>query len=228
MKGKLPSTLELTGLYPAPPQQFGGVTADSPVTSGAAGGPASRPAPYKDAFASVALSGRIDEPGLRYSAYVPHGLVLSWSDDGSPVTAFGTQLGNDPARDSPAKDRGRDPWAVRLVHKMVKRESDRTLRFLPQHLAMEGFLMLYFGGPEIAWSEYSRQALRDGLDPRYETVVPGRDARPAGRSAAGVRDPRPAVRRAGAGRRCPGVGVRGAASGRLPPAPPHAGRGFLR
>ena len=57
---------------------------------------------------------------------------------------------------------------------MVKRETDHSLRFLPLHLAMEGFMIMHFGGPDIAWSEYSKQALRHGLDPRSEEVVPGR------------------------------------------------------
>lgn len=57
---------------------------------------------------------------------------------------------------------------------MVRRESKNQLRFLPLHVAMEGFLSLHFGGPDLAWSEYSRRTLRAGLSPRFEQVVPGR------------------------------------------------------
>ena len=59
------------------------------------------------------------------------------------------------------------------MNKMRARETKNALRFLPLHLAMEGFLSLYFGGPEIAWEEYSRAALRSGLGSRSESVVPG-------------------------------------------------------
>jgi hypothetical protein len=34
---------------------------------------------------------------------------------------------------------------------------------------------LFFSGPQIAWSEYSKQALRQGLSPRYESAIAGRD-----------------------------------------------------
>ena len=30
-------------------------------------------------------------------------------------------------------------------------------------VALEGYLALHFGGPSVAWSEYSREALRRGL-----------------------------------------------------------------
>ena len=33
---------------------------------------------------------------------------------------------------------------------------------------------MYFGGPEIAWQQYSEQVLRHGLSPRIETAVSGR------------------------------------------------------
>jgi hypothetical protein len=42
------------------------------------------------------------------------------------------------------------------------------------HLAMEGFLSMFFSGPDIAWSEYSKYALSYGLECRYETAVGGR------------------------------------------------------
>jgi hypothetical protein len=172
MKGKLPTTLELTGLVPAPPQQYGGVRLIPLLRPEARADLRLGLRRHKEPLTAVALDSPVAAAGHKYLAYVPHGLVLSWSEDGSPVTAFGTQLGDAPEA-GPAANR-RDPRSVRLIHKMVKRESANSLRFLPLHLAMEGFLMLHFGGPDVAWSEYSRQALRHGLDPRSEPVVPGR------------------------------------------------------
>ena len=60
------------------------------------------------------------------------------------------------------------------MHHMRKRESKNQLRFLPLHLAMEGFLSMFFSGPDIAWSEYSKYAISHGLGCRYETAVEGR------------------------------------------------------
>ncbi|MEO0813086.1 MAG: hypothetical protein AAFY60_09510, partial [Myxococcota bacterium] len=40
-----------------------------------------------------------------------------------------------------------------------------------------GFLALHFGGPEIAWSEYSKTAKRYGLSPRVEYSTSGRGIR---------------------------------------------------
>jgi hypothetical protein len=56
---------------------------------------------------------------------------------------------------------------------MVKREDDHTVRILPLHLAMDGFLALCFAGPDVAWPEYSRRAISRGLDPRVESSVCG-------------------------------------------------------
>jgi hypothetical protein len=56
---------------------------------------------------------------------------------------------------------------------MVRREDKNRLRLLPLHLAMEGFLALHFGGPDVAWSEYSRRAISTGLDPRSEDAELG-------------------------------------------------------
>jgi len=56
---------------------------------------------------------------------------------------------------------------------MVKREEGNRLRMLPLHVAMEGFLALCFDGPDVAWSEYSKQAISTGLSPRWERVAPG-------------------------------------------------------
>ncbi|MFC4115366.1 ARPP-2 domain-containing protein [Nonomuraea zeae] len=101
-----------------------------------------------------------------YTAYVPHAFVASWSDDGTPAAAYGTQLGQ------PLRHMG-----VRNRHRMARRVDRNRLRFLPLHLAVEGFLALHFGGPVIAWDEWSRQAINHGLSPRAEDAYSGAQVR---------------------------------------------------
>jgi hypothetical protein len=104
------------------------------------------------------------DPRHVYCSFVPHGLVVSWSDHGADA-CLGAALGR---RDGAPLGR-----FVHVHHRMAKREGERALRLLPLHLAMEGFLALCFAGPEIAWPEYSRRALRSGLSPRVERSVSG-------------------------------------------------------
>ncbi|MDP6115643.1 MAG: hypothetical protein QGF00_26205 [Planctomycetota bacterium] len=123
---------------------------------------------YGDDYAFVSRDGKDwEDPDSIYCSYVPHGLVVDWSDDGSPVAAYGMQVRKDGKviRDASS--------SVRLAHRMVKREDKNRLRMLPLHTAMEGFLSLYFGGPSVAWSEYSRHALSYGLSPRIENTMSG-------------------------------------------------------
>jgi hypothetical protein len=94
--------------------------------------------------------------------------VLSCTDDGSPVAAYGGYLGQ---RDGKRIRVG--PISVRLLSRMARREEDRRLRFLPLHLSMEGFLSLFFSGPAVAWREYSRRFRAGGFRWRWETAVPG-------------------------------------------------------
>jgi hypothetical protein len=123
---------------------------------------------YRDDLTIVSLSGRPPDRGAKYISYVPHGLVLSWTDDGSPVAAYGAYLGQLDGK----RIKG-GPISVRLLSHMVRREDDRRLRFLPLHLSMEGFLSLFFSGPAIAWREYSRRFRTRGFQWRWETAVPG-------------------------------------------------------
>jgi hypothetical protein len=111
----------------------------------------------------------VDVGDASYLSYVPHGLVMSWSDDGVPIASYGGQFQN---RDGKALHRS--CGSVKLMHRMAKREQGNQLRFLPLHLAMEGFLSLYFKGPSIAWQEYSRYAKSHGLGSRWEWSVSGR------------------------------------------------------
>jgi hypothetical protein len=170
-------TLSLTGLVPGPPQQCGAVRLLPLLRAQVREDLRLSLRRYGEPLGVVALDGEPDGlradrglgPGLKYIGYVPHGLVVSYSDDGSPVAALGAQLHPSTEAQGPAPAR-----CVRLLHRMVKRQGERSLRLLPLHLSMEGLLSLQFGGPDIAWSEYSRQALRYGLDPRSESAIPGR------------------------------------------------------
>ncbi|WP_141983297.1 ARPP-2 domain-containing protein [Saccharothrix saharensis] len=156
--------LDLTGLTTRAAQVWGGVrlvpvTRDEPITG-------------------LRLHARAygDEPGVvevgprtHYTSYIPHGFVATWFDDDTAVAAYGTQLKRDGAGD------GRPARGLRLrSHRRVARRVERNrLRFLPLHVAVEGYLALHFGGPEVVWDEWSRRAIRRGLSPRVEEAYLG-------------------------------------------------------
>ncbi|MBW4562377.1 MAG: hypothetical protein KME32_14735 [Mojavia pulchra JT2-VF2] len=168
-KQKLLTDISLKGLEIAPSQVWGSVRIVPLLRRQVRGDLRLLRRSYNEDITVVSLDGEITEPGMKYFSYVPHGLVMSWSDDGSPVAAFGGQMVKP---DGKSLDCG--CASVRLMHRMAKRESGNQLRFLSLHLAMEGFLSLFFSGPDIAWSEYSKYALAHGLGSRYETSVSGR------------------------------------------------------
>ncbi|MGW1376185.1 ARPP-2 domain-containing protein [Streptomyces sp. NPDC002446] len=135
---------------------------------------------YEDGTATVRADG-----SASYTSYIPHGFVANWTGDGSPAAAYGSQLSE--GRGGPVACA---PLHVprRLVHRRGKghsrgRPSDGPwggLRFLPLHLALDGYLALHFGGPPVLWEEWTRRAVRDGLSPRAERAylgerVPGLD-----------------------------------------------------
>ncbi|MET9438025.1 hypothetical protein [Streptomyces sp. NPDC006551] len=102
-----------------------------------------------------------------YTSYIPHGFVADWSGDGTEAAAYGTRLGGEPPT-----------VPVRRHHRLAKRlrkdgRAERRLRFLPLHLALEGYLALHFGGPSVVWDEWSQQAVRQGLSPRAEAAYAG-------------------------------------------------------
>lgn len=107
------------------------------------------------------------EKDIYYSSYIPHGLVVTWSE-GKPDVAMGGQLFKSKQKHS------HNVSKIGMMHRMVKRESKNALRMLPLHLAMEGFLAMHFNAPEIAWQEYSKRAISRGLSPRVEYSVSGR------------------------------------------------------
>lgn len=163
-------TLTLNGLTIAPSQVRGTVRLVPLRRRDAPGDLRLAKRAYREDVAVVSLDGPLLAPGIKYMSYVPHGLVMSWNSDGSAVAAFGAGLA---AADG---KRFAGSWAsLRVLPRMAKREARNQLRFLPMHLAMEGFLGLYFSGPEIAWSEYSRRAIQRGLDPRSETAYGGEE-----------------------------------------------------
>ncbi len=160
--------LELSGLSIATSQIWGGVRLVPVLRRDAPGDLRLWKRSYKEDEASVDLGGRTGGPKSMYGSYVPHGLVVDWSGDGALKAAFGTRMAR---QDGTVLER--DGHTARILHRMVKREDRHRLRILPLHVAMEGFLSLHFGGPEIAWEAYSKQVLKQGLSPRYERIAWG-------------------------------------------------------
>lgn len=173
MKRSAPEYLSLRGLELLPSQVWGSIRLVPVVRRAPPGDLRLAKRRYGEAALVVALDGELLEPKLAYVGYVPHGLVVSWSDDGSPAASFGTHVASG--------DGKRFGSFVRVAHRMARREDRQRLRLLPLHLAMEGFLALHFNGPQIAWTEYSKHAISRGLDPRIEDIV-------LGRSIAGLED----------------------------------------
>ena len=99
-----------------------------------------------------------------YHSYVPHGLVLNWSDDGEPVASLGGQL----------SDKSHQFSGIKVMRRMAQREDKNSLRFLPLEMAIEGFMGMFFKGPTIAWQEYSRCSRSTGLSPRTEYSITGK------------------------------------------------------
>lgn len=108
------------------------------------------------------------EKNINYISYIPHGLILTWEDGDKPVASMGGQL------ISQGKQANSDVTKIQLLHRMVKRETKNALRMLPLHLAMEGFLGMFFNAPTIAWRDYSKRALSQGLSPRVEYSIGGK------------------------------------------------------
>ncbi|GAA4636888.1 hypothetical protein GCM10023196_088450 [Actinoallomurus vinaceus] len=154
--------LSLNGLATRPAQVWGGIRLV----------PLVRDEPIED----LRLASRLYDAGTGvvavdrrtvYWSYIPHGFVATWTDDGTPAAAYGTQL-----RDA-ADDRAPAGMPLRFHRRMARRVDKNRLRFLPLHLALEGYLALHFGGPAIAWAEWSERALRQGLSPRVEEAYTG-------------------------------------------------------
>jgi hypothetical protein len=161
-----PTTLDLTGLATRPAQVWGAVRLVPLVRDEPLHDLRLRPELHGDAAGQV-------EPGPRraHLSYVPHGFVATWTGDGTPAAAFGTQFSAD-GHSAPAATMG-----LRFHRRMARRQAKDRLRFLPVHLALEGYLALHFGGPAIAWEEWSQRAIRQGLSPRAEEAHAGAEVR---------------------------------------------------
>lgn len=162
MQEKLLERLSLAGLNMAPSQVCGAIRLVPLLRRHAPGDLRLAKRSYGDDRAFVET-----DPTHFYSNYIPHGFVLSWGEGGAEATV-GTQLSKADGREIKFNSA-----RLRLLHRMVKREQGNQLRLLPMDLAMEGFLSLYFNGPDIAWTEYSRRFRRQGLGSRWESVIPG-------------------------------------------------------
>ncbi|MFE3020906.1 hypothetical protein [Streptomyces sp. NPDC059256] len=158
--------LDLTGLTVMPSQVWGGVRLVPLVRTEPVPGLRLHHEVYDRAIGEVQLG-----PRAHYLSYVPHGFIADWSGDGSQQAAYGSRLAS-------AADGGADCVPVRMHHRLAKRRrskgvSEQRLRFLPLHLALEGYLALHFGGPSVVWDEWSQQAVRQGLSPRAEAAYAG-------------------------------------------------------
>ena len=103
-----------------------------------------------------------------HTAYIPHAYVATWANTDGPAASYGTRLlERDDAGTAPAS------LPIKVRRRMARRVATDRLRFLPLHLAVEGYLALHFNGPEIAWEEWSQRALRGGLSPRTERAYLG-------------------------------------------------------
>nr|WTA65462.1 hypothetical protein OHB51_23445 [Micromonospora sp. NBC_00855] len=155
--------IALTGLTAGPAQTWGAIRLV----------PLLRPNPITDLrlharlYDPDELSVVHTQPRTAYLSYIPHAYVATWTTDTTPAAAYGTQL-HDPADP-------RAPSGIRLTfhRRLARREARQRLRFLPLHLAMEGYLALQFGGPPIAWQEWTRHAVTRGLSPRVEASYSG-------------------------------------------------------
>jgi hypothetical protein len=111
----------------------------------------------------------VDVGDAAYVSFVPHAFVATWSDgDQTQAASYGTRLLERDTRAALPR------MPVRFTRRMARKAGKDRLRFLPLHLAVEGYLALHFGGPEIAWEEWSRRAVAHGLSPRCEETYLGR------------------------------------------------------
>lgn len=97
-------------------------------------------------------------PRARFTSYLPQAMVVKWSNDGSAVVTGETHLGGN---------------GTLAMGKLWKRRASNELAFLPNALAIEGFMVRHFKGPDIAWLDYHREVRRGSLGFRTERGVPG-------------------------------------------------------
>ena len=98
--------------------------------------------------------------GANFYSYLPRAFVLNWESDGETVATSETHL------------QGRGAVSMGRLWKRPKGRK-KSLQFLPQSLAIEGFLVQHFKGPNVAWLDYRREVRRGNLGVRVERTVPG-------------------------------------------------------
>jgi hypothetical protein len=101
---------------------------------------------------------RSSYPQAQFTSYIPQALVVRWDRDGTAEATAETHLG--------------DQGGLSLG-KLWKRQSPTELAFLPNALAIEGFMVRHFKGPDVAWLDYQRAVRRGSLGVRAERSVPG-------------------------------------------------------
>ncbi|WP_436775080.1 ARPP-2 domain-containing protein [Yinghuangia sp. YIM S09857] len=158
-------TFALTGLTVRPAQVWGAIRLVPLVRDAPVAGLRLDRRVYEVGDPSVVDVG----DGTAYSSYIPHAFVASWGEHAEPAAAFGTQLQERPVQPRRVKL----PTSGRAIRRLARRVAPGRLRFLPMHLAMEGYLALHFGGPEIVWEEWTDAAVRHGLSPRVEEAYCG-------------------------------------------------------
>lgn len=174
--------LDFTGLTARPAQVWGGVRLVPLVRDEPVPGLRLHREVY-DRFGEVLVA-----PRTAYLSYIPHGLIADWSDgaDGAGGVGDGSRGGQSAAYGTQLDTARPTAMALDRHHRMIKRRTSAKkkgrpagavtrCRFLPLHLGMEGYLALHFGGPEIAWSTWSQEAVRNGLSPRSEAAFLGLD-----------------------------------------------------
>lgn len=159
MTSTLRGRIELTGLTAAPSQVVGAVRLvpllrDEPVAG------LRLYAVKQPAALTVA---RLDRRTV-YAAYVPHALVAELPGIAQPRASAGAQLVRPDADPSAV-------FRVQVIHRLARKEGRGRLRFLPQHVGLDGYLSVGFSGPNTRWPEYSREVLSRGLSPRVEEIT---------------------------------------------------------
>lgn len=110
---------------------------------------------------------------LAYYSYLPHSYILRWSPEGAPLAMRETQI---ELQNKQRKADGKH-WKVAPVvefERMAKKQDTQHLRFLPQHLGIEGYLHQFFRAPGLDWRDtYRRSAISEGLLPRTAFCLSG-------------------------------------------------------
>lgn len=121
---------------------------------------------YEDPYAVTYLDddGSFENAKTCYYSYIPSAMIANWENNGGHADAYGCQLEEKSQKIAPG---------LRAENRIAKREGQQQLRFMPLHLAMEGFLGLNFSGPDFKWDEYTDNAIRKGLEHRQESSVSG-------------------------------------------------------